>query len=128
VELERAGVAGQEGRAAVAALIGGRRGAAAGHTVDGRTAVLQRLRLGRPAVVFQPKQERVGVLLIARTDRHKGIGSCYVYVRDADVLHAELLAKGANVQGEPVSRPWGLREFRVLDPEGNQLTFGQPFE
>jgi uncharacterized glyoxalase superfamily protein PhnB len=68
------------------------------------------------------------LLLIARTTRHTGIGSCYIYVRDADALHAELVAKGANVQGEPVSRPWGLREFRVLDPEGNQLTFGQPFE
>jgi uncharacterized glyoxalase superfamily protein PhnB len=70
----------------------------------------------------------VRLLLIARTERQTGIGSCYVYVRDADALHAELLAKGAKVQGEPASRPWGLREFRVLDLEGNQLTFGQPFE
>jgi hypothetical protein len=70
----------------------------------------------------------VRLLLIARTERHTGISSCYVYVRDADALHAELVAKGANVQGDPVSRPWGLREFRVLDPEGNQITFGQPFE
>lgn len=68
------------------------------------------------------------VLLIARTERHGGIGSCYVYVSDADALHAELTAKGANVQSAPVSRPWGLREFHVLDPEGNRLTFGQPFE
>jgi uncharacterized glyoxalase superfamily protein PhnB len=70
----------------------------------------------------------VRLLLIARTERHSGIGSCYVYVRDADALYAELVARGANVQGEPVSRPWGLREFRALDPEGNQLTFGQAFE
>lgn len=68
------------------------------------------------------------ILLIARTERHTGIGSCYVYVSDADALHAELTARGATVQGEPVSRPWGLREFPVLDPEGNRITFGQPFE
>jgi hypothetical protein len=49
-------------------------------------------------------------------------------VDDADALHAGLAAKGADVQGEPVSRPWGLREFRVLDLEGNQLTSGQPFD
>ena len=73
-------------------------------------------------------RDAVRVLLIRRTERHAGIGSCYVYVRDADALHAELVAKGASVQGEPVSRPWGLREFRVLDQEGNQITFGQPFE
>ena len=71
-------------------------------------------------------RDDVRVLLIARTDRHTGIGSTYVYVRDADALHAELRSSGALVQGEPVSHPWGLRDFRVLDPEGNQITFGQP--
>jgi uncharacterized glyoxalase superfamily protein PhnB len=73
-------------------------------------------------------RDAVRVLLIARTAQHKGIGSAYVYVKDADALHAELLAKGASVQGEPVSQPWGLREFHVVDPEGNRITFGQPFE
>jgi hypothetical protein len=36
--------------------------------------------------------------------------------------------QGVNVQDEQVSRSKGLREFRVLDPEGNQLSFGHPFE
>jgi uncharacterized glyoxalase superfamily protein PhnB len=73
-------------------------------------------------------RDKVRVLLIARTARHTGIGSCYLYVNDADAVHAELSAKGANVQGEPVSQPWGLREFSVLDLEGNRIGFGQPFE
>jgi predicted enzyme related to lactoylglutathione lyase len=73
-------------------------------------------------------RDDVTIVLIARTERHKGIGSCYLYINDADALHAELLAKGANVQGNPVSHPWGLRDFQVLDVEGNRLTFGQPFE
>jgi uncharacterized glyoxalase superfamily protein PhnB len=38
------------------------------------------------------------------------------------------VAAGANVQGEPVSQPWGLREFTVLDLEGNRLSFAQTFE
>ena len=73
-------------------------------------------------------RDKTRLLLVARTPRHTGIGSCYFYVQDADALHAELVAKGANVQGEPVSQPWGLREFRVLDLEGNQLSFAQTFE
>jgi predicted enzyme related to lactoylglutathione lyase len=73
-------------------------------------------------------RDDVRVLLIARTRAHRGVGSCYIYVSDADALHAELAGNGARVQGEPVSRPWGLREFAVLDPEGNRITFGQPFE
>lgn len=73
-------------------------------------------------------RDDVRLLLVARTPRHTGIGSCYVYVESADALHEELTARGANVQGPPVSQPWGLREFVVLDPEGNRLTLGQPFE
>ena len=68
------------------------------------------------------------VLLIARTQKHTGIGSCSFYVTDADALHAELTARGAHVQGPPVSQPWGLREFKVLDLEGNRLSFAQTFE
>lgn len=73
-------------------------------------------------------RDEITVLLIARTERHKGIGSFEVYVEDADALYVELRAKGANLQGEPVSHPWGLRDFRVLDLEGNRITFAQPFE
>lgn len=73
-------------------------------------------------------RDDVTILLITRTDAHTGIGSCGAYVQDADALYAELVARGANVQGEPVSRPWGLRDFRILDLEGNRITFAQPFE
>lgn len=52
-------------------------------------------------------RDEVTVVLIPRTARHKGIGSTSFYVRNADELHAALVAKGANVQGEPVSYPWG---------------------
>lgn len=73
-------------------------------------------------------RDAITVVLIARTDQHKGIGSCEVYVSDADALYEELLASGARVQGPPVSRPWGLRDFRVIDIEGNRITFAQTFE
>lgn len=73
-------------------------------------------------------RDKTRLLLIARTPHHTGIGSCYFYVHDADALHAELVARGANIEGEPVSQPWGIREFKVLDLEGNRLTFGQTFE
>ena len=73
-------------------------------------------------------RDEITVLLITRTERHKGIGSFEVYVENADALYTELCAKGANVQDEPVSHPWGLRDFRITDLEGNRITFAQPFE
>jgi catechol 2,3-dioxygenase-like lactoylglutathione lyase family enzyme len=73
-------------------------------------------------------RDEVTLLLIPRTSEHRGIGSCYAYVRDADALHAELTDRGARVQGKPVSQPWGLRDFSVRDLDENRLTFGQSFE
>ena len=74
------------------------------------------------------ERDEVSLLLIARTPQHGGIGSAYFYVRDVDALYVELVGSGADVQGEPVSQPWGLRAFRVLDPDRNRLTFAQTFE
>jgi predicted enzyme related to lactoylglutathione lyase len=74
------------------------------------------------------ERDEVSLLLIARTSQHGGIGSAYFYVRDVDGLHEELVRSGADVQGEPISHPWGLREFTVLDPDRNRLRFAQTFE
>ena len=73
-------------------------------------------------------RDSVRVLIVPRNDHGVGVGGCYVYVRDIDQLHAELVGKGAKVEGTPVSHPWGLRDFRVRDGEGNEITFGQTFE
>ena len=73
-------------------------------------------------------RDAITVLLIARTEQHKGIGSFGTYVSDVDALYEELKAKGAKILGPPVSHPWGLRDFRIIDPEGNRITFAQTFE
>jgi uncharacterized glyoxalase superfamily protein PhnB len=44
-------------------------------------------------------RDAISVLLISRTEQHKGIGSFEVYVEDADALYEELQGKGANVKG-----------------------------
>ena len=71
-------------------------------------------------------RDRITVLLVPRKGNQ--FGAFEVYVHDADTLHAELTANGANVLGVPVSYPWGLRTFHVLDVCGNRITFAQPFE
>ena len=73
-------------------------------------------------------RDEVTLLLIARTARHTGIGSASFYIRNADELYAELVTRGARDQGPPVSYPWGLRTFEVLDQDRNELSFAQPFE
>lgn len=79
-------------------------------------------------------RDDVTVLLVPRgasqSGRPESEGHAFAefYVRDADALFADLRARGANVLGTPVSHPWGLRDFSVLDGDGNRLAFAQPFE
>ena len=73
-------------------------------------------------------RDEITVLLSPRSAEFPGPGRYYVYVRDADALLAELRRRGATVHRDIVSWPWGLRDFVVGDPDGNLITFGQPFE
>ncbi|MBP2299718.1 bleomycin resistance protein [Azospirillum picis] len=53
--------------------------------------------------------------------------ACYLYVDDADALHAAWQAAG--IQGRLTAvadTPYGLREFAHVDPDGNLLRVGAP--
>jgi catechol 2,3-dioxygenase-like lactoylglutathione lyase family enzyme len=50
----------------------------------------------------------------------------YFWVDDVENLYAEILERGAEIVRGPVDQGYGLREFRVRDPEGYVLAFGQP--
>jgi uncharacterized glyoxalase superfamily protein PhnB len=45
----------------------------------------------------------------------------YVYTDDVDALHAEMVERGAEIVHGVVEQGYGMREFRVQDPNG----FGQ---
>ena len=73
-------------------------------------------------------RDNLTFLLIERTEAHTGIGSFTAYIKNADSLYDEFVSKGADIEAPPVSRPWGLRDFTVIDPCRNRVTFAQPFE
>lgn len=43
---------------------------------------------------------------------------------DVDGLFTAYAARGADVVEPPTTRPWGLREFALRDPDGHLLIFG----
>lgn len=51
--------------------------------------------------------------------------AAYVYVEDADALHAELGARGVVVPHPPTTQPYNCRDFVVDDPDGHIIAFGQ---
>ena len=57
-----------------------------------------------------------------------GGGTAYVICDEVDSYHATVLGRGAQPLNEPGDRMYGLRDFVVLDPDGNQLTFGKDIE
>lgn len=63
----------------------------------------------------------------ADLDPRTSISACYLYVSDADALHAAWQAAG--VEGRltsPKNSLYGLREFAYIDPDGNLLRVGSP--
>lgn len=64
------------------------------------------------------------LLAASRTRRAPGNGGLCVFVRDVDAVYAELAARGARMEKPPQDRDYGMRDFDLFDPDGNQLTFG----
>lgn len=56
---------------------------------------------------------------------HPDMFDLYVYTDDVDGLYAELVGRGVDVLDPPTDRAYGLRDFRVRDPDGHELAFGQ---
>jgi catechol 2,3-dioxygenase-like lactoylglutathione lyase family enzyme len=63
-------------------------------------------------------------------DPYSTSSGCYLYVEDADALHAEYAALGLpsegipRLHGDPVETDYGLREFALVDLDGNLLRIG----
>jgi uncharacterized glyoxalase superfamily protein PhnB len=49
---------------------------------------------------------------------------CYVITRDTDAWHARLSASGLPVT-DVQDMPWGMHEFTLTDPSGNQVRIGR---
>jgi uncharacterized glyoxalase superfamily protein PhnB len=49
----------------------------------------------------------------------------WLYTDDLDALVAAIRAAGARITQEPSDQPWGEREARAEDPDGNHLYLGQ---
>ncbi|MFA9479061.1 bleomycin resistance protein [Phycisphaerales bacterium AB-hyl4] len=55
-----------------------------------------------------------------------GTGCVYVFCDEVDQWYAQLNAAGVRTDGPPETYPYGMRDFLVFDPDGNQISFGCP--
>jgi uncharacterized glyoxalase superfamily protein PhnB len=54
-----------------------------------------------------------------------GLSSIYIYARDVDGLHRDLVARGCPIEVAPEDFFYGMREMAVRDPDGNRITYGE---
>ncbi|MBC9812367.1 VOC family protein [Crocinitomicaceae bacterium CZZ-1] len=60
-------------------------------------------------------------------DTRTNYGQVYIRANDIDRLYQSLLDNDVTIHpnGALQIKPWGQKEFSVLDPDNNLLTFGQ---
>ena len=49
----------------------------------------------------------------------------YLHVRDAAGLYAEAVRNGVEIWHRLADKPWGMREFGIVTPDGHRIVFGE---
>jgi len=62
-----------------------------------------------------------------RLDPKENYGQVYIRTNDIELLYQSMLENNYNIHpaGHLQTKPWGQKEFAMLDPDNNLLTFGQ---
>jgi hypothetical protein len=114
-------------------------GRRAPHAARSAIPILPSSDLARTAVFYAPagfgEVERHDGYLLLQNDgvelhfaHHDTVtpGTCFVHVTDAMKLWKQLRHLGNEGVGQIADQDYGLREFTLTDPDGNQVRFGSP--
>jgi uncharacterized glyoxalase superfamily protein PhnB len=65
-----------------------------------------------------------------RSEYKKPVGSgiAYIFCDEVDRYYEQIKTKGAKAMYSPQDFPYGMREFMVIDLDGNHLAFGSEIE
>ena len=51
-------------------------------------------------------------------------GDFFVRVPDVDAVYGEIVERGHQPPSAPIDQEYGMRDFRVVDPDGHNITLG----
>jgi catechol 2,3-dioxygenase-like lactoylglutathione lyase family enzyme len=80
---------------------------------------------GSPVSHANVCRDSVSLDLIANPEGRRGPALAYIQLSGVDAYFAELEGRHVEV-GDLGDRPYGMRDFEVVDPSGNRLAFGEP--
>lgn len=76
-------------------------------------------------VIMLAQLEEPGGIRPNRTaDPEGGAWDSYIWIDDADALHAEFKSRGVKIVREPRDQPYDCRDFEIDDINGYRLCFG----
>ena len=52
----------------------------------------------------------------------------HVVVENVDEVYSDFIERGARILSKIADKPWGLREFSVITPDGHRIVFGQDLQ
>jgi uncharacterized glyoxalase superfamily protein PhnB len=78
---------------------------------------------GEPARLASVCRDRVEVNL--SSDATAGVSKVYFQMAGVDAYYNHITTAGAKVAVPLADRPYGMRDFRIIDPSGNELSFGE---
>ncbi len=82
---------------------------------------------GKPLKMAIVERDEIQIFLVQNEDKHLAKGtSLRIRVEGLEQLYEEFLAKGEDIihpNGELETKPWGCKEFVILDKAGVCITF-----
>ena len=82
-------------------------------------------RWGEPPRLISICRDRVEVNLSQSSEGKPGVSKVYFQMAGVDAYYSHVSTSGAKVVIPLADRPYGMRDFRVIDPGGNELSFGE---
>jgi catechol 2,3-dioxygenase-like lactoylglutathione lyase family enzyme len=82
---------------------------------------------GTPVTHANVCRDSISLDLIRVPADRRGTAMAYIEVSGVDAYYSELTARGVGVSNLG-DRDYGMRDFEVVDTNGNRLAFGEPTE
>jgi hypothetical protein len=78
-------------------------------------------------LIIQKDNIQIHFFEFRELDPKVNYGQVYIRTNDIDSLYKSMLDSKQSIHpnGSLETKPWGQREFSMLDPDSNLLTFGQ---
>jgi catechol 2,3-dioxygenase-like lactoylglutathione lyase family enzyme len=84
---------------------------------------------GEPPYLASVFRDRVELNLSqAETAAAPAASRVYFQVSNVDDYYDQVTSAGAKVDVALDARPYGMKDFRIVDPSGNELSFGEAIE